>query len=376
LRGKAIWILSFFTLLSALNAITAIVISINLGIEANFQPYLIDTLTGAIPVYWYLIGSIVGVVIFLAATSASIVSELSKIELLQQINKNTEQLKDGQTLLKTNQEDLIGTAFLLKQNIDQTQKQITHNFSEQEKHLKELHEDSTKKIEEESVSITTKIRKNMKDNFGKQEESLQELHSSLSQRIEGEAIDAKAQVEIKLQTLQTMLQNREKAAKKQEKILTTQKKEIAAIKDQITQIEEQFILPKTLLNSQSNPEKVRGIGPNTNNELKAMGITNIGELIIADPKAVAQKTSASEKMVKKLQGIAQLSMIPSLQDKDIALLEEIGIVDQKNLANQNAIEMGKKIQKTIKDQIEAGKTPEIEQPSIEQIRSWIKYSKQ
>lgn len=376
MNGKAIWILSFFALLSTLNAITAIILSINLGIEANFRPYLIDTLTGAIPVYWYLIGSIVGALIFLAATSASIVSELSKIELLQQINKNTEQLKDGQVLLKDNQEDLIGTAFLIKQNIDQTQKQITHNFSEQEKHLKELHEESTKKLEVESAGITTKFRKNMKDNFGKQEESLQELHTNLSQRIEGEAIDAKAQLEIKLQTLQTMLQQREKAAKKQAKTLSTQKKEISAIKDQITQIEEQFILPKTLLNSQSNPEKVRGIGPNTNSELKAMGITNIGELILADPKTVAQKTSTSEKMVKKLQGIAQLSMIPSLQEKDIALLEEIGISDQKNLANQDAIEMGKKIQNTIKEQTEAGKTPEIEQPPIEQLRSWIKYAKQ
>jgi len=376
LKGKAIWILSFFTLLSALNAVVGIVLSINLGIEANFQPYLIGSLTGAIPVYVYLIASLVGSLIFLAATSASVVSELSKIELLNKINQRAELLQDGQALLKANQDELKGVAFLIKQNIDQTQKQITHNFVEQEKHLKELHAESTKNLEYESANITSKIRKNLKDNFNKQEENLNQLNNNLSTRIEGEAIDAKAQIGIQLQELKKALSEREKAAKKQAKTLTNQKKEIATIKDKITQIEQQFILPKTLLTSQSNPEQVRGIGPNTNNELKAMEITNIGELLLADPKAIAQKTSTSEKMAKKLQGIAQLSMIPSLQEKDIALLEEIGIADQQDLANQDPIKMGRKISKTIKDQIEAGKTPEIQQPTIEKIRSWIKYAKQ
>ena len=224
--------------------------------------------------------------------------------------------------------------------------------------------------------ISPQIRKNLKDNFNKQKENLNQLNNNLSTRIESEAIDAKAQIGIQLQELKNALSEREKAAKKQAKTLTNQKKEIATIKDKITQIEQQFILPKTLVTSQSNPEQVRGIGPNTNNELKAMEITNIGELLLADPKAIAQKTSTSEKMAKKLQGIAQLSMIPSLQEKDIALLEEIGIADQQDLANQDPIKMGRKIRKTIKDQIEAGKTPEIQQPTIEKIRSWIKYAKQ
>ena len=70
-------------------------------------------------------------------------------------------------------------------------------------------------------------------------------------------------------------------------------------------------------------------------------------LIFITP-AIAQKTSTSEKMAKKLQGIAQLSMIPSLQEKDIALLEEIGIADQQDLANQDPIKMGRKIRIPIK----------------------------
>jgi predicted flap endonuclease-1-like 5' DNA nuclease len=322
-----------------------------------------------------LITSILATLALLAATSHKVVTDLSQEELLNEINQRAELLEDGQTLLKSNQEDIKGTTFLIKQNIDQTQKQIKHNFTEQEKNLKELHEESTKNLEYESANITSKIRKNLKEDFTKQEKNLKQIHNSLTAKIENDSADIKLQIGTQLQTIEITQQQNEKTAKKTIKDLTKQKKEIQDIKDKITQIEQQFILPKALLTSQSNPEKVRGIGPNTNNELKEMGITNIAELILADPKIISQKTSASEKMAKKLQGIAQLSMVPSLEEKDIATLEEIGITDQKELANQTPIEIGRKINKMLQEQINQGKTPEIEKPTIEKIRTWIKYAK-
>jgi hypothetical protein len=76
LQGKAIWALGFFSFLSGLNAVTAIFLAINLGIEGNFQPYLIDTITGSIPVYFYLIASIIATLLFLGGTAAKVVTEL------------------------------------------------------------------------------------------------------------------------------------------------------------------------------------------------------------------------------------------------------------------------------------------------------------
>lgn len=375
MRGKAVWILSFFTILSALNTITAIVLAIELGIQANFQPYLIDTLIGAIPVYFYLIASILATLILLGATSSSIVNELSKIEILNEINERAAKLQDGQAILQSGHEALKSTGILLKQAIDQTQKQIAHNFDVTEKLQKKNHADLTKSLEYESANIITKIRKNLKDDFGKQEKNLEQLHKNLTSKLESESVDIKTQIGIQLQELEKTLQESEKRAKKNTKTITKQKKEITDIREKITNLEQEFIQPKTLLTSQSNPKQIRGIGPNTNDELKKMGITNIGELILADPKTIAQKTSTSEKTAKKLQGIAQLSMIPSLEDKDILLLEEIGITNQQELAEQTPIEIGRKINKNIQEQIDSGKISETQKPTIEQITLWIKYAK-
>jgi predicted flap endonuclease-1-like 5' DNA nuclease len=375
LRGKAIWILSFFTFLSALNAITAVVLSINLGIQANFQPYLISGLTGPIPVYGYLTVSIVATLIFLAATSSKIVEDLSNIELLNEIYRRIALLQNGQKILKENQEDIKVNQFEINQNINQTKKQIKNNFNEQEKQQNQNQEELIKTVEYESTNITTKIRKNLKDDFTKQEENLSQLQKSLTKKFQSESTYIRLQMETQLQILQNTLKENQKTTKKNIKTITNQKNEIADIKEKITKIEQQSIKPKPQLTSQSNLEKIRGIGPNTNTELKQIGINNIGELILADPKEIAQKTSTTEKMAKKLQGIAQLYMVPGLKEKDIALLEDIGITNQRELASQDPIEMGKKMNKILQEQIESGKIVEQEKPTLEEIHSWIKFAK-
>ena len=319
--------------------------------------------------------SILSTLIFLGTTTNNIVKELNKIELLNEINERAAKLQDDLTILQTGHEELKSTGILLKQSIDQTQKQITYNFDAAEKLQKKNHADLTKSLEFESANITTKIRKNLKDDFGKQEDTLEQLHENITSKLESESVDIKTKIGIQLQELENTLKESEKRAKKNGKIITKQKKEITEIKEKIINLEQEFIQPEALLTSNSNPIKIKGIGPNTNDELNKIGITNIGELILADPKIIAQKTSTSEKTAKKLQGIAQLSMVPSLEDKDILLLEEIGIANQQELAGSTPIEVGRKINKKIQEQIDSGKIPEIQKPTIEQIASWIKYAK-
>jgi ElaB/YqjD/DUF883 family membrane-anchored ribosome-binding protein len=375
LRGKAIWILSFFSFLSGLNAITAVVLSINLGIESTFQPYLISNLTGAIPTYIYLVASILATLVFLLATSSKVVNELSNIDLLNEINAKTNALEDGQTLQQSILKSVKGSVFLLHQNIDTAKKEISNNFSEQEEQIKKVHSNMVKMFENESADIKDQIGKQLQEVFSEQEEMLKQFHSSLTNKFESETTNIKDQIGKQLQELENTLQERGKTAKKYIKDLTKQKKEIAVIKEKITQLEEQFVKPTSQLTSQSSPEEVRGIGPNTMDELREMGITNVGELILADPKTIEEKTSTSEKMAVKLQGIAQLSMVPGVKEKDMILLEEIGITNRQELANQDAIEIGRKINKSLKAQIESGKILETTKPTIEEIQSWIRNAK-
>ncbi len=375
MKGKTIWILAFLTFLSALNAITAIVLSINLGIQSNFQPYLIGDLTGPIPLYIYLISSIIGTLIFLAVTSHKIVEDLSNIELLNEMYRRIALLQSGQKMLKENQEDIRVNQTEIGQKIDQNKKQMSRNFDELEKQQNQNQEELSRTVEYESTNITTKIRKNLKDDFTKQEEKLNQLQKSLTKEMKDESSFIRIQIESQLQQLQNTLKENQKLTKKNTKTITNQKTEILEIKEKIAQFEQKITQPSPQLTSQSDPEEIRGIGPNTNQELKAMGINSINDFIIANAQAIAKKTSLSEKMASKLQGIAQLSLVSGLKEKDIIILEEIGITNQQELIHQNPIEMGRNINKIIKGLIESGKISEEDKPTIEEIRSWIKYAK-
>ena len=111
MRGKAIWVLGFFSFLAGLNAIVAVILSINFGIEGTFQPYLISSLTGELPIYAYLIGSVIATLIFLAATTSKLVTELSNIPLLSQINAKANKLEQGQKLQQADLENLKESIF-------------------------------------------------------------------------------------------------------------------------------------------------------------------------------------------------------------------------------------------------------------------------
>jgi predicted RecB family nuclease len=159
------------------------------------------------------------------------------------------------------------------------------------------------------------------------------------------------------------------------KTLMKQTEEIENIKLKLTEIENELAKPKPELTSQSDIEEVKGIGKTTGDELRAIGITNVGELIMTEANVVAEKTTTSEKVIEKLQGRAQLALVPGITEKDMILLEEVGIANRKDLADQDAIELGKKINVAFKSCVEEGRMASTEKPTIEQVDSWIKFAK-
>jgi len=106
-----------------------------------------------------------------------------------------------------------------------------------------------------------------------------------------------------------------------------------------------------------------------------MGITSAGELILTDPLVIAAKTGTSQRTVEKLQGRAQLLMVPGIKGKDITLLEDLGVTTRKKLAEQDPIELGMKMNGILKAYVEKGKVSEAEKPAIEEISSWIKFAR-
>jgi len=139
-QWKTIWILGFFSFLSALFAVHAIVLAADpgIGIEGTYQPWLISSLTGGIPVYAYLLVSIIATLLFLGATSAKVIDELSNKELLNEINAKVNNLESGQKLQQKVLESLQARVFLVDESIDRVRKELAKGFSKQGEEIQQV----------------------------------------------------------------------------------------------------------------------------------------------------------------------------------------------------------------------------------------------
>jgi hypothetical protein len=375
LRGKAIWILGFLSFLSGLFAIHAIILAVNLGLEGTYQPWLISSLTGGIPVYVYLLVSVIATLIFLGGTSIRVVSELSNKELLNEINERATNLESGQKLQQKFLESLQARVFLVDESLNAARKEISEKFSNQEKEIKQVHANLVNKFDKDLAATKTGIEKQLGDGFNEQVEMLKEFHASLVNRFDTKLADVKDGLTRKLGEVENTMSRHEQRNTKNAKAILKQTGEIADVRLKIEKLEEEITkMPKPQLTSQSSPEEVRGIGENTGNQLREMGITNVRELVLTDPGVIAEKTGMTVKTVEKLQGRAQLQMVPGIKEKDLILLEDAGVMNRKELAAQDPIELGRKINEVLKVYVEEGKISEAEKPTIEEIHSWIKFA--
>jgi predicted flap endonuclease-1-like 5' DNA nuclease len=375
LRGKAIWVLGFFSFLSGLNAITAMVLAIDFGIEATFQPYLIDILIGEIPVYVYLIASIIATLIFLGGTAAKVVDDLSDEYLLNQIFNKANDLENSLNVQQSLLESLKARVFLVDESLNAARKEVAKGFSEENKEIKQMHTSLGNRIDSKLVDLEDGIAAQVGEGVNKQGDLLKQYQANLVKRFDTKLTDVNDAVAKQLATMDESMRKYATRVRRSTKTLMKQTEEIENIKLKLTEIENELAKPKPELTSQSDIEEVRGIGKTTGDELRAIGITNVGELIMTDVKAIAEKTTTSEKVVEKLQGRAQLALVPGITEKDMILLEEVGIANRKDLADQDAIELGKKINVAFKSCVEEGRMASTEKPTIEQVDSWIKFAK-
>jgi hypothetical protein len=268
-------------------------------------------------------------------------------------------------------DDLDNLQFKISQveeGMAHSQKEFSKKLVEQGDKIKQSlesgHETQQKVLDgmQGRVYLLDESLKGVKKGLTEQAEVIKGVNTNLIDNISPELINVKES-----------LAKCEQRDKKTAAAITKERNEIAEIKLKLERLEAGLIMPKAMLESQSKVEDVKGIGPNKGAELKEIGISSASDLIMADPKVVAEKMGSSDKTVEKLQGRAQLSMIPGLKEKDLLLLEELDITDRKSLAAQDLIELGKKINAIYKVNLMKGKISETEKPTIEEIDSWIKF---
>jgi hypothetical protein len=371
MQGKGIGALGFFSFLSGLNAITAIVLAINLGIEGTFTPYLIGSLTGGIPVYVYLVASIVATLLFLGGTAVRLVTELSNKALLNEINSRASSLESGQKLQQKVLESLQARVFLVDESVSGMRTEVAKAFRKQEEERKQVHANLVKKLDSEIASVKGEMVRQVRA----QNKEIKEINENLVKLFTENLSEVKGELARQIVKVEAAMENHERRNRKSDKAILKQMGEIAEIKVDLQRLEEKFVKPKPELTSDCKVEDVRGIGENTGNELREIGITTVGELVLTDAGVIADKTEMSLKMVEKLQGRAQLAMVPGIKEKDLVLLEEAEVINRKDLAGQDPLELGRKINTIAKVYLEEKKIAEAEIPTIEEIDSWIKYAK-
>lgn len=334
LKGTALWIMGFFAFLAGLNAVNAVILWTQLGPTTPIQPYLIGNLTGELSIATYLWISILVTFVFLGMTLNGIVSELPDPKVLENVREKVNDLQNDQKMMEKMKTRLM--------------------------------------IIDASLSD---IRRGFLEGFNEQREDIKKIRGELFNKFDKKLADFKQEMTKQMKSVEKSAQKAERTNKQNAATIKKQMKEIANIKLKMEGLEEELAQPKPQLTSLSELRKVRGIGKNLANEMRGIGITSVGELILTDPLIIAEKTSASPKTVEKLQTRAQLLMVPGVTEKDMALLEDIGITTRKKLAEQDPIELGMRMNGILKAYVEKGKISKAEKPTIEEIDSWIKFAK-
>ncbi len=412
-------LLSFFSLLSAANVVNAIIMWFSTGPTSTFNSFLISGLT--IPVYVYALISILATMAFLGGASYLIMKNLSVVDQVELLGEQVSSLQTNQETQRVSIMDLQDKTSKIDDSIYRTGSKLSSELSSQGDALKksltsklqasqesqqqslkavqsevsEVNENlglTGKKLSEEFRSQGEAIKqtveagdqnqqrlidgvqgrmlfvdeslKDIKTELGEQAEFMKTIDTNIAKNVNSQLIDVKETVA-----------NLKVADDKTVAAITRQKEEISEIRQKLARLEASLLLPNSMLKSDSKVEDIKGIGPNKATELKNAGVISASDFIMADPKVVAQSMGSTEKTVEKLQGRAQLQMVPGIKEKDLSFLEELDITDRSKLSTQDPIDLGRKINAIFKEQLAKGKAAENDRPSIEEVTSWIKYTK-
>jgi predicted flap endonuclease-1-like 5' DNA nuclease len=379
------WVLVLLTLLAIFSSIHAIVLSINPGLNASFQPFLIGSFTGAVPVYVHLLISLIAALVLLAVASDRVFDELSSTDKLKAIAEKVDILTNNQDNSQKLLESMQARVFLVDENLERTRKEVGKKLDNQSADVKQTLDASVatqQKLADDTQSrlfMVDSNMENMRKDFTKgldqQGEAIKQSQTNLVNRLNGQLSDLKEEIARQLGEIKASSEQLEQQEKKAANAILRQRDEITDVKLRLDSLEEELAKPKPELTSISDTVDVKGIGPTKANELKEMGIATVGEFILTDPQVIAQGTSTSQGVVEKLQARAQLSMVPGVKGKDLILLEELGITNRRQLANQDPIDLSKRINKLFNNLVEKGQISGDEKPTIEEITSWVKFAK-
>ena len=355
-RGIAVWISGFLTFMAALGSFGTVLnlIDETKGPSFIFRPYLlgdlIGSLVGDLTVENYLWIFLTATFIFLGLTCVIAYRKLPPdpeiVKMFVRVGGNLAAFKKAQE----------ATAMELAESIENNRKTSRELFKKVDTNL----EDAKK----ETLAV-----------MEKQEKTIQKVRRDMVSTVETKVGETREEMLGALKKQETTIQGVRRLNEQGAAALKEQRAELEDMRIRLEKIDEKMMPPQPRLKSQDNPEEIRGIGPRLGEELRAMGITNVGELITADPVIIDEKTRVSRDMAERLQATGQLRMIPGVEENDAEMLVDAGITSRRELADQDLVQLSRKIREIAKTYIEEGKMSEDEKPTIEKVSSWIRMAR-
>lgn len=360
-KGIAVWILGFLTFLAFLNAFNAVLQWTLNGSDHEFEPYLIGQFTGTIQVTLYFWVSVATVFIFLGCT---VVMAFRKppldpdlVEMLANLNDN-----------------LVASKTMIEEGLEANTKAIEAVKTDLLERMEAQRRVNEESFENLGTSLQS-IREETLDSLEKQGKGLQKVSRELSSAIETSISDVRGEVLGALSKQEEVISRVGRSSRRSMRTIEKATADLGEMRTRLETLETALALPQPRLTSYSSPRDIKGIGPRLVGELKATGITSVGEFLLADPAVIDERTRLTREKAEGLQGAVQLLMIPGIDKTDVELLEKVGVTNRKELAERDPFELCKKLVEVAKTYVEERRISEAEKPTVEEVLSWVKLAK-
>jgi len=346
-RGITVWLSAFATFIAILSSFSMAILLINEGTDAIVKPYILGDIFGGLSTESYLWIHITATFILLGITCVIAYNKQSTdpeiVKMFLNVGGNLAALKKAQ-----------------ETSITQTAEQIEYNRKINQK----LFSDTKADLEEankETLALLTNQKKAVK-----------KMHLDLVSTIEKKMDETGEKLSSDLQKQETAIIEFKRLNEENDAALKKQQAEMKEIKLMLERIEGNIAPNQPNLSSVDNPESIKGIGPSLGKELMGLGITSVGEFLTADPAVIGAKTRVSKETAENLQASAQLMMVPGVDADDAELLMEVGIRSRHELADQDLIQLSRKVDEIAKIYVDQGKISKDKCPTIEEMSSWIR----
>lgn len=349
-RALLVWIFASLTFLSILSAFSNAVLLTNEGAGASVSPYILGDLFGAQSVDIFLWLSIATTFIFLGITCIIIYMKQPPdpeiIKLLLKVGGNLAALRKTQ-----------------ESSVAEIADQIEYGRKVNQKFFSTV----TSDLKEDKQELLTTLET--------QQKAVKKVRSDVLSAIETKSTETGEKLSVDLKKQESALMSLKRLSEESAENLKKQQEELDEIRQKLEGIECNIGPNQANLKSLDNPEDIKGIGPALGKELRTIGITSVGEFLTTDPDIIGDNTRVSKEMAENLQATAQLMMIPGIDANDAELLIDAGIKTRKQLADQDLIQLSRKVNAFAKIYIDQGKISKDQVPTIEEIASWIRNAK-